>query len=64
MRALQDSNVLTINYLSKNPELAARVANTVADAYVAETQNMRVSAVRQGLERMSEKARLEGARLV
>jgi capsular exopolysaccharide synthesis family protein len=63
VRALQESNVLAISFLSTSPELAAATADSVAEAYVAEIQALKISAVRQGLERMAGKAQQEGKNL-
>ncbi|WP_432822912.1 GumC family protein [Trichloromonas sp.] len=59
----KNSRIVTISYLSPNPEFAAQVANATAKAYIQETMEMKLASTRMTLEWMGKKAAEEGAKL-
>lgn len=60
---VKNSKIVTISFMSKNPEFAAMVANSVAKAYIEEILDMRMSSSRYSIEWMSKKAEEEKAKL-
>ena len=60
---IKDSKIVTISYMSENPEFAALVANTVAKAYISEILDMKMSSTRYALEWMTKKAEEEKTKL-
>jgi succinoglycan biosynthesis transport protein ExoP len=60
---IKDSKIVTISYMSENPEFAALVANSVAKAYISEILDMKMSSTRYALEWMSKKAEEEKTKL-
>lgn len=60
---IPNSRLVAINYLSPNPEFAALVANTVAKAYLAETLDIKMEAIRRTLGWMTQKAEEERVKL-
>ena len=60
---IKDSKIVTISYMSENPEFAALVANSVAKAYISEILDMKMSSTRYALEWMSKKAEEEKSKL-
>ncbi len=63
VKPVPGTRLITINYLSPNPELAAMVANTTAKAYIDETLQMKMNATRTNLEWMGRKAQDEAQKL-
>lgn len=63
VRPMEGTRLVTINYLSPNPELAAMVANTTAKAYIEETLQLKMDSTRRSLEWMSRKAEDEAKKL-
>jgi capsular exopolysaccharide synthesis family protein len=63
VRPMEGTRLVTINYLSPNPELAAMVANTTAKAYIEETLQLKMDSTRRSLEWMSRKAEDEAQKL-
>jgi len=60
---VKNSKIVSISFLSGNPEFAALVANTVAKAYMEEILDMRMSASRYSIEWMTKKAEEEKVKL-
>ena len=60
---IQNSRIVAINYLSPNPEFAALVANTIAKAYLEETLEIKMEAIRRTLGWMTQKAEEERVKL-
>ncbi len=60
---LKNSRIVNINYTSPNPEFAALVANTVAQAYIDQVLEMKMSATRHTLKWMTRKAEEERRKL-
>jgi capsular exopolysaccharide synthesis family protein len=60
---VKDSKIVTISYMSSNPELAALIVNTVIKAYMEELLEMKMSSSRYSIRWMSDKAEEEGAKL-
>jgi capsular exopolysaccharide synthesis family protein len=60
---VKDSKIVTISYMSSNPELAALIVNTVTKAYMEELLEMKMSSSRYSIRWMSEKAEEERAKL-
>jgi len=60
---VKNSKIVSISFLSGNPEFAALVANTVAKAYMEEILDMRMSASRYSIEWMTKKAEEEKTKL-
>ncbi len=60
---VKNSKIVTISFMSTNPEFAALVANSVAKAYIEEILDMRMSSSRYSIEWMSKKAEEEKAKL-
>lgn len=58
-----ESRLVTISYLSPNPQFAALITDTVAKAFIEETLNMKMEATRRTLEWMTKKAQVEGEKL-
>lgn len=63
VRPVEGTRLVTINFLSPNPELAALVANTTARAYIEETLQLKMDATRRSLEWMGRKAEDEAQKL-
>jgi capsular exopolysaccharide synthesis family protein len=59
----KDSKIVTIDYVSAEPALAARIVNAVVKAYVDQLFEMKMSYSRYAIEWMTGQAREEGARL-
>ncbi|MDG5466855.1 polysaccharide biosynthesis tyrosine autokinase [Deltaproteobacteria bacterium IMCC39524] len=57
------SRIAEINYFSTDPEFAAQVANSVAQAYIEETLEMKLNFTRITIDWMTRKAEEEGAKL-
>lgn len=60
---IKDSKIVSISYMSENPEFAALVANSVAKAYISEILDMKMSHTRYALDWMKKKAEEEKAKL-
>jgi capsular exopolysaccharide synthesis family protein len=60
---VKNSKIVNISFMSTNPDFAALVANTVANAYIEEILEMRMSASRYSIEWMTKKAGQEKAKL-
>lgn len=60
---VNDSHIVTISFLSPNPELAAQVANATAKAYIEETLDMKMESTRRTLAWMTRKAGEEAKKL-
>ena len=60
---VKNSKIVSISFLSGNPEFAALVANTVAKAYMEEILDMRMSASRYSIEWMTKKSEEEKTKL-
>jgi capsular exopolysaccharide synthesis family protein len=60
---VKNSKIVSISFLSGNPEFAALVANTAAKAYMEEILDMRMSASRYSIEWMTKKAEEEKTKL-
>ncbi|PLX86056.1 MAG: hypothetical protein C0617_02660 [Desulfuromonas sp.] len=63
VRPIADSRILTISFLSPNPEFAALVANTTAKAYIDVILNMKMEASKSSLDWMTNKAEAEKKKL-
>lgn len=63
VRPFKNSRIVTINYLSPNPQFAAKVANQTAKAYIEETLEMKLDSTRLTLGWMSKKAEEEAHKL-
>jgi capsular exopolysaccharide synthesis family protein len=59
----KDSKIVTITYVSSEPELAALIVNAVVRAYMEQLFEMKMSYSRYAIQWMTEKAREEGKRL-
>ena len=59
----KDSKIVTIDYVSAEPALAARIVNAVVKAYVDQLFEMKMSYSRYAIDWMTGQAREEGARL-
>jgi polysaccharide biosynthesis transport protein len=60
---IPNSRIVAINYLSPNPEFAALVANSIAKAYLEETLEIKMEAIRRTLGWMTQKADEERVKL-
>jgi capsular exopolysaccharide synthesis family protein len=60
---VSNSRIVELSYFSPNPEFAARVANSVAQAYIEETLEMKLDFARLTLDWMTRKAAEEGQKL-
>jgi succinoglycan biosynthesis transport protein ExoP len=60
---VKNSKIVDVSFMSANPVFAALVANTVAQAYIEEILEMRMTTSRYSLEWMSKKAEEEKAKL-
>jgi polysaccharide biosynthesis transport protein len=60
---VKDSKIVTISYMSSNPELAKSVANTVAQAYIDELLDLNMSSTQHMLKWMTSKAEEEKKKL-
>jgi len=60
---LKNSRIVNISFTSPNPEFASLVANTVAQAYIDQVLEMKMSATRHTLEWMTKKAEEERKKL-
>jgi len=63
VKPFKNSRIVTISYLSPNPEFAALIANATAKAYIQETMEMKLDSTRTTLEWMTKKANEEGTKL-
>ena len=60
---IPNSRIVAINYLSPNPEFAPLVANSIAKAYLEETLEIKMEAIRRTLGWMTQKADEERVKL-
>jgi succinoglycan biosynthesis transport protein ExoP len=60
---VKNSKIVTVSFLSTNPEFAALVANSLAKAYIEEILEMRMSSARYSIEWMTQKADEEKKKL-
>jgi succinoglycan biosynthesis transport protein ExoP len=60
---VKNSRIVTVSFLSTNPEFAALVANSLAKAYIEEILEMRMSSSRYSIEWMTQKAEEEKKKL-
>jgi capsular exopolysaccharide synthesis family protein len=60
---VKNTKIVNISYLSTNPEFAVLVANSVAEAYIEEMLEMRMSFSRHAIAWMTEKAEGEKTKL-
>jgi polysaccharide biosynthesis transport protein len=60
---VKNSKIVTISYMSSNPELARSVANTVAQAYIDELLDLNMSSTQHMLQWMTKKAEEEKKKL-
>ncbi len=60
---VKNSKIVTVSFLSTNPEFAALVANSLAKAYIEEILEMRMSSSRYSIEWMTQKAEEEKQKL-
>lgn len=60
---VKNTKIIDISYLSTNPEFAALIANSVAQAYIEEMLEMRMSFSRYSIEWMTKKAEEEKSQL-
>lgn len=60
---VKNTKIVDISYMSTNPEFAALVANSVAQAYIEEMLEMRMSFSRYSIEWMTKKAEEEKSQL-
>ncbi len=60
---VKNSKIVTISYMSSNPELAKSVANTVAQAYIDELLDLNMSSTQHMLKWMTSKAEEEKKKL-
>ena len=60
---VKNSKLVTISYMSPDPDLAADVVNTVAKAYIDEVLEIRMSSSQYAMKWLTEKAEEERARL-
>ncbi|MEZ4599278.1 MAG: polysaccharide biosynthesis tyrosine autokinase [Syntrophotaleaceae bacterium] len=63
VRPVEGSRIVNISFLSPNPQLAALVANTTADAYIETILEMKLNSTRTRLEWMTQKAEAEAEKL-
>jgi succinoglycan biosynthesis transport protein ExoP len=63
VRPVEGSRIVNITFLSPNPELAALVANTTANAYIETILEMKLDSTRSRLEWMTQKAEGEAVKL-
>ncbi|RMG04571.1 MAG: hypothetical protein D6726_03100, partial [Nitrospirae bacterium] len=63
VRPLKNSRIVSVSFVSPNPEFAALVANTVAQAYIDQVLEMKMSSTRHTLEWMTRKAEEERKKL-
>lgn len=62
-KPVRDTRIVDISYMSKNREIAKLVANTVAEAYIEATLEMKMAASKNILEWMTKKAEEEKGKL-
>ena len=60
---VKNSKIVTISYVSTNPEFATLITNTVAKAYIEEILEMKMSSSRHSIEWMTKKAEEEKSKL-
>ena len=60
---VKNTKIVDISYMSTNPEFAALIANSVAQAYIEEMLEMRMSFSRYSIEWMTKKAEEEKSQL-
>jgi succinoglycan biosynthesis transport protein ExoP len=60
---VKNSKIVNISFMSPNPQFATIVANSVAEAYIEEILEMRMSSSRYSIEWMTKKAEEEKAKL-
>lgn len=63
VRPIPETRLVTISYLSPNPEFSAQLANTAARAYIEETLEMKMDSTRRTMEWMTAKAETERTKL-
>jgi capsular exopolysaccharide synthesis family protein len=60
---LEESDIISISYSSTSPQFSKNIVNSVANAYVEETFEMKMAASRQAIAWMTEKAEKERSKL-
>ncbi|MEW6109625.1 MAG: polysaccharide biosynthesis tyrosine autokinase [Nitrospirota bacterium] len=60
---IKNSKLVTISYMSPNPELSALIVNSVAKAYMEEILDMKMNSSRHAMQWLSEKADEERIKL-
>lgn len=60
---IKDSKLVNVSYLSTNPELAAKIINSVAQAYIDELLEMRMSSSNYAIQWLTKKADEERIKL-
>lgn len=60
---VKNSNLVTVSYQSTDPEQAARIVNSVAQAYIEEVLEIKMSSSKYAMKWMTEKAEEERLRL-
>jgi len=60
---IKNSKIVSLSFMSTNPDFAALVANSVARAYIEEIMEMRMSSSRYSIEWMTKKAEEEKVKL-
>jgi len=60
---VKNSKIVTVSFLSTNPQFAALIANSLAKAYIEEILEMRMSSARYSIEWMTQKAEEEKQKL-
>jgi succinoglycan biosynthesis transport protein ExoP len=60
---VKNSKIVNISFMSPNPQFATIVANSVAEAYIEEILEMRMSSSRYSIQWMAKKAEEEKAKL-
>ncbi|WP_298037177.1 polysaccharide biosynthesis tyrosine autokinase [uncultured Desulfuromonas sp.] len=60
---VEESRIVDISYVSTNPQFAALIANSVAEAYIEETIEMKMESTRRSLDWMTKKADEERKKL-
>lgn len=63
VRPVRDSRIVTLNYLAPNPLLASKIVNSVADAFIEKTFDMKMESSGHTLKWMTAKADEEKANL-
>jgi capsular exopolysaccharide synthesis family protein len=60
---VEESDIVTISYTSTSPEFSMRVVNSVTEAYIEQTFEMKIAASKHAIAWMTEKAEKERGRL-